>query len=257
MLLIIRKNSHMYNPSKSDFHVSSIDLSNFENSQTVIRTERLGTSSLTGTALQNLPHFLKYPISSHFRTICSVKDADVIKGALKGTIFDFSTHSGRSSSIINERTSLLILVAVNVASYLKDNGLPFIVFAGIHSSTFFAVSSARFRMSVDLYIDRFIPELADALSTETKDPKITVDLLVQAIILPFFQKRRSAVCLPRGKLMVDFTSAHRRFFTQQTATFEQRNSRPGKGTSEELTGPSYVKTLSPKPVRRLNRISKR
>ncbi|GAA52518.1 hypothetical protein CLF_108247 [Clonorchis sinensis] len=197
----------MYNPSKSDFHVSSIDLSNFENSQTVIRTERLGTCE---------------PV---------VKYANFLIA---------ECHDGQTYSYA-------LSAWVNVASYLKDNGLPFIVFAGIHSSTFFAVSSARFRMSVDLYIDRFIPELADALSTETKDPKITVDLLVQAIILPFFQKRRSAVCLPRGKLMVDFTSAHRRFFTQQTATFEQRNSRPGKGTSEELTGPSYVKTLSPKP----------
>ncbi|OON18381.1 hypothetical protein X801_05764 [Opisthorchis viverrini] len=201
-----------------------------------------------------------FPLSEglpHFRKICSSKDADVIKGALKGMIFDFSTHSGRSSGIINERTSLLILVAVNVASYLKDHGLPFIVFAGIHSSTFFAVSSARFRMSVDLYIDRFIPELAKALSTETKDPRITVDLLVQAIILPFFQKRRSTSCLPRGKLMVDFTSAHRGFFTQPTAMYGERNSHPEKRTSEEFTGHTHVETLSPTPLRLLNRMSKR
>ncbi|TGZ60446.1 hypothetical protein CRM22_008521 [Opisthorchis felineus] len=193
------------------------------------------SASLTGTALQNLPHFLKYGISSHFRTICSLKDADVIKGALKGMIFYFSTPSGRFAGIINERTSLLILVAVNVASYLKDSGLPFIVFAGIHSSTFFAVSSARLRMSVDLYIDRFIPELAKALSTETKDPKITVDLLVQAIILPFFRKRRSTSCLARGKLLVDFTSAHRGFFTQQAALFEESDSRLPKDTKDTLS----------------------
>ncbi|KER31161.1 hypothetical protein T265_02600 [Opisthorchis viverrini] len=179
------KNSHIYGPSKSDFHVPTIDLSHFENYQTAIRTERLG----------------------------------------------------RCKTV--------------------DHGLPFIVFAGIHSSTFFAVSSARFRMSVDLYIDRFIPELAKALSTETKDPRITVDLLVQAIILPFFQKRRSTSCLPRGKLMVDFTSAHRGFFTQPTAMYGERNSHPEKRTSEEFTGHTHVETLSPTPLRLLNRMSKR
>lgn len=170
--------------------------------------------SSTTTYLPLHPCFTSYRVSNTFRNLHETTDPEMVKGALKGIILDYSTQAGLPAGNIGERTSLMILAQSKVTTWLKDLGLSQVVFNGLHNSTFYVVSSGRMRMSVDLYIDRFLPTLAKTLRDETNNMQIRAIILTEAILLPLFQIRRSRRCLPGGKLLVDFASINRGFFTK-------------------------------------------
>ncbi|CAL8097919.1 unnamed protein product [Calicophoron daubneyi] len=176
--------------------------------------------SLNGTYLENVPYLVQGLYSPEFLTLSKLTDADQIRGAFKAAIFEYTEVRGLYTGFIEQRTSWNILLDAKVVYWFSQSGLPSVAFFGIHNTTFYKVASQRVKMSTDLYMDGFIPKLAEIISTETKLTYLTKNHLIQAILLPFFLISRRHTCKPRGNIIVDFTAANRGFFAPRNNSGE-------------------------------------
>lgn len=159
--------------------------------------------------------FADLKLAACFRRIYSTKDKEFLRGGLKGIIMNHCTRYGLHSGTISEGASYQLLVFAKLSDWCKENGMPAVVFSGIHSSTFHILSSHRLRMTVDLYIDHFLPALAKRLREETGIPEVQSQMLYEAIVFPMFGRNLGKAILLRGNILVDFTSVNRGYFSKR------------------------------------------
>ncbi|KAF5397445.1 hypothetical protein PHET_09492 [Paragonimus heterotremus] len=171
--------------------------------------------TLSQIYLPNIPQFSAIPISPLFRKFHYISCNSTLKGALKSAIFNHTSEAGLFCGTIGERTSFKMLKDSNFVDWLRSKNYPPIVFHSLHSQTFNDVSSGRIRMTVDLYIDQFLPRLAAALRRDTRLVKIDTGMIVEALLLPVFQIEKTNACKSATRILVDFTSVNRGFFVRR------------------------------------------
>ncbi|VDP81086.1 unnamed protein product [Echinostoma caproni] len=126
------------------------------------------------------------------------------------------TRLGFYAGTISERASYVLLSSSRLVRWFKEKGIPCVVFSGLHGALFYAVSTFRLRMSIDLYIERFLPLLVEELRKECGDNHIQIEVIYDAIILPMFETLQPSASSLRGNILVDFTSVNRGFFSKHT-----------------------------------------
>ncbi|KAF6769457.1 hypothetical protein AHF37_12670 [Paragonimus kellicotti] len=173
------------------------------------------TRTLSQIYLPTIPQFSVIPASPLFRKFHHTSCNSTLKGALKSVIFNHTSEAGLFCGTIGERTSFKILKDSNFVEWLRSKNYPPIVFHSLHSQTFNDVSSGRIRMTVDLYIDQFLPRLAAALRRDTHLVRIDTGMIVEALLLPVFQIDKTNVCKSAARILVDFTSVNRGFFIRR------------------------------------------
>ncbi|CAL8097897.1 unnamed protein product [Calicophoron daubneyi] len=182
-------------------------------------TARSGSSSDSGNdegseriSLPSIKSFPDRPSAAAFFSWQFHTSEDEARGGIKALIFEYTSSKGEVAGSIGERTSFALLVDSGVVRWSSELGMSSVVFLGIHHSTFFTVASQRVRMSADLYIDRFLPKLAEIIRTETNYTEMNSKSIIDVILLPFFLHFSRNRCKPIGHILVNFTNFNRAFF---------------------------------------------
>ncbi|KAA0193342.1 hypothetical protein FBUS_00312 [Fasciolopsis buskii] len=196
--------------SATEFYVDEESISSDLNTY---HTEYL--KNLEGTNLPNSHLFKTLRISNGFLRLNNETDRKTYRGALKSAIFGHTSMKGLSSGTITDFTSQTLLASRLVVSWLREQGISPMIFRGVHTQTFFSVSSGRQQMSVDMYIDHFIPKLVHNLGCVAQVPGLCKEFITQAIIFPLFQTKTTNRCPETSKIITEFTSANRGFFAKR------------------------------------------
>ncbi|VDP81085.1 unnamed protein product [Echinostoma caproni] len=190
-------------------------------------------TSVKGTYLPSSPLFTNRPFYPMFLNLHKCGDVDIIRGALKASIFDHTASRGMHSGTIDDLASQTLFAARNVVPWLRGHGLSAQKFRGIHTTTFYTIANGRAKMSVDLYIEQFIPRLAQSLKCAIDIPGLSRDFIEEAIIFPLFQYTPKVVCQPRTKMLNDFASVKREFFSQRAFLIQNALNTRVKSDSDE------------------------
>lgn len=176
---------------------------------------------LEQTSLPPISYYSRYPISKQLRSIHL--DKRVLNGALKSSIFGYTSKSINFRGFISLSVSLNLLVKCKVRSWFCQCGGDMLDFDGLHGELFLRLSQNRSHMSVDLYIDQMLPKLTKILHQTAKSncETFTVRMLQEAILLPMFQLHNKYECGQSNYIVLDFTMSNRGYFAKRYT----RNSR--------------------------------
>lgn len=117
---------------------------------------------------------------------------------------------------INEISSMRLLRTITTPASLKKMKLTFLLFRGIHSATFCAVSNNRIMITIDLYIKRFLPVFVRKLRETSKSKEITVTAFLHGMINPFLEGMHPVG--NTGKAIVQFAALHRKHYSTERSS---------------------------------------
>ncbi|OON18382.1 hypothetical protein X801_05765 [Opisthorchis viverrini] len=182
---------------------------------------------LTNCVLKD-PPFASLAVLSTFAEYHKCRDWTTRRGALKSIIFCYTGAAGRFCGTIGEKTSLKMLRESKFIDWLKAKNVSPLVFGGVHTQIFHSVSNDRRQITVDLYIDHFIPRLAIALRKYAQIPELTAKTIEEILVLPVFYSTSSEVNVAPSSVVIDFVTVNRGLF----AAHDIKNRVWGKRTTK-------------------------
>ncbi|KAG5448505.1 hypothetical protein CSKR_101948 [Clonorchis sinensis] len=167
---------------------------------------------ILATCVRKDPPFASSAVLAMFAEYHKCRDWTTRRGALKALIFCYTGAAGRFCGTIGEKTSLRMLRESKFIDWLKAKKVSPLMFGGLHTQTFHSVSNDRRQITVDLYIDHFIPRLAIALSNHAQLPELTAETIEEILVLPIFYDPQSEAHVAPSSVVIDFITVNRGFF---------------------------------------------
>ncbi|CAH8855189.1 unnamed protein product [Trichobilharzia szidati] len=140
-------------------------------------------------------------------------------GALKAFIYAQISRYTLYHGCIGERHSFLLLTTTKVVDCLTQTCLPYLNIRGIHSAKFYAISNYRSLMSVDLYIEKFLPDFLRVLSSEkykNNYPMMKLSQMFDIMLKPLFDESQKRICTIKNRSVINFTQSYRNMFATRT-----------------------------------------
>ncbi|TGZ60447.1 hypothetical protein CRM22_008522 [Opisthorchis felineus] len=167
---------------------------------------------ILATCMLKDPPCASSAVSAMFAEYHKCRDWTTRRGALKTMIFCYTGAAGMFCGTIGERTSLRMLKDSKFIDWLKTKNVSPFMFGGLHTQTFHSVSNDRRQITVDLYIDHFIPRLAIALRNHAQIPELTAKTIEEILVLPVFYDTPSKNHVASSSVVVDFVTVNRDLF---------------------------------------------
>ncbi|VEL21584.1 unnamed protein product [Protopolystoma xenopodis] len=119
------------------------------------------------------------------------------------------------SGQINNAASIRIMDDSGIFNLLQGFGLPRLDWIGIHSFTFIDTALGRRSMTLDLYLNYFVPSLCTRLRVRLKCPYNLLTVMHSALAKLMFVK---GACTVRDRILTTYTLWNREFYTKHSTT---------------------------------------
>ncbi|KAA0193341.1 hypothetical protein FBUS_00311 [Fasciolopsis buskii] len=151
-----------------------------------------------------------YP--SVFHAIPPKEIKPTVRDALKSLLFSHFHHSRENVGFLTERQSLLVLTSSGLSDACADHGLSYIYFRSIHTLVFSPLAAGRLRISIDCYVDFFLPRFSMELSKTMKSDKFNLKGVLSLLLNQMVESSKADFCGLRDKLVVTCIMANRQLF---------------------------------------------
>ncbi|CAL8097912.1 unnamed protein product [Calicophoron daubneyi] len=139
-------------------------------------------------------------------------DKRTLRAALVSVVISFFRESVGMVGFITEQQSLMLLLQSKVNELVAAYGVSFVEFRAIHALVYMALAFGRVRISIDAYIDFFLPRITLKLQEAIKCASFDANKIYAAIIYPIWE--RNDLCGIREKLVCNSILLNREMFAK-------------------------------------------